>query len=217
MSSNIIHFGIIPDGARRWAENNQKDESYSYRITMEKLAKVIEFLFNSSVSIVSVFLSSRNNIFNRSEENKANFLSSQNYFMAQLMPDILKKYDIKIVFAGNKEYLPETYRNQVNQLEQRSIEYSSKILFLLIGYCPIDEINYALKKEPILKIENLWVNQQLDIVMRTGVKGRISDFLPLQSSYAELFFLNKYFPDINIDDIKVIFEEYNNRKRRFGF
>ena len=37
-----------------------------------------------------------------------------------------------------------------------------------------------------------------------------------QSSYAEIYFLDKYFPDFNEKDLDEVIENFKQRDRRFG-
>ena len=60
------------------------------------------------------------------------------------------------------------------------------------------------------------VPYDIDMLIRTGGELRLSDFLPLQLQYAELFFLKKLFPDITGDGIEGAIGEYYSRERRFG-
>ena len=55
-----------------------------------------------------------------------------------------------------------------------------------------------------------------DILIRTGGKFRLSNFMLWQLAYAELFFLKKLWPDFNSLDLKKIILKYKNIKRNFG-
>ena len=55
-----------------------------------------------------------------------------------------------------------------------------------------------------------------DILIRTGGEKRLSNFLLWQLSYAELFFLDKNWPDFNSSDLKKIIKNYGMIKRKFG-
>ncbi len=55
-----------------------------------------------------------------------------------------------------------------------------------------------------------------DILIRTGGKRRLSNFLLWQLAYAEIFFVNKLWPDFNADDFNNILKKYNKIKRNFG-
>jgi undecaprenyl diphosphate synthase len=55
-----------------------------------------------------------------------------------------------------------------------------------------------------------------DILIRTGGNKRLSNFLLWQLSYAELFFVNKNWPDFNFLDLKKIVNTFTSIKRKFG-
>ena len=56
----------------------------------------------------------------------------------------------------------------------------------------------------------LWTRHMpdIDVLVRTGKEKRISNFMLWQSSHADIFFLEKYWPDILPDDIKHISRTY---------
>jgi len=55
-----------------------------------------------------------------------------------------------------------------------------------------------------------------DILIRTGGDQRLSGFLPWQSVYSELFFVDAWWPDFLEEDFKHIISEFNVRERRMG-
>ena len=75
------------------------------------------------------------------------------------------------------------------------------------------------KKININKINsNLYTSGQPDpeILIRTGGKKRLSNFLLWQLAYTELFFLDKLWPEFNEIDLKKIIKKYHQIKRNFG-
>jgi undecaprenyl diphosphate synthase len=56
-----------------------------------------------------------------------------------------------------------------------------------------------------------------DILIRTSGELRISNYLLWQLAYAELFFLEKNWPEVQKDDFLDIIRSYaSGRKRRYG-
>ena len=55
-----------------------------------------------------------------------------------------------------------------------------------------------------------------DILIRTGGKKRLSNFLLWQLAYSELFFLNKLWSDFNNNDFLIILRKFSKIKRNFG-
>ena len=55
-----------------------------------------------------------------------------------------------------------------------------------------------------------------DILIRTGGKKRLSNFLLWQMAYTELFFVEKLWPDFNSNDLMKILNKFKSIKRNFG-
>ena len=55
-----------------------------------------------------------------------------------------------------------------------------------------------------------------EILIRTGGTKRLSNFLLWQLAYAEIFFVDKLWPDFKEDDFNKIVNKYYNIKRNFG-
>jgi undecaprenyl diphosphate synthase len=55
-----------------------------------------------------------------------------------------------------------------------------------------------------------------DLVIRTSGECRISNFLLMQSAYAEYYFAKEFWPDFGPDAFKLALEDYMSRERRFG-
>src|SRR3989344_621325 len=62
----------------------------------------------------------------------------------------------------------------------------------------------------------LYLNSEPDLIIRTGGEKRLSSFLLWQGHYAELVFLDKFWPESEKEDFVGCLEEYSNRQRRFG-
>jgi len=55
-----------------------------------------------------------------------------------------------------------------------------------------------------------------DILIRTGDRQRLSNFLLWQLSYTEIFFEKKLWPDFKGKDFDKILNKFKNIKRNFG-
>ena len=55
-----------------------------------------------------------------------------------------------------------------------------------------------------------------DLLIRTSGEHRISNFLLWQVAYAELFFVDKFWPDFTHGDLRRVLREFHDRHRRFG-
>ena len=57
---------------------------------------------------------------------------------------------------------------------------------------------------------------KVDLLIRTGGERRLSDFLLWESAYAELVFLDTYWPDFDEQGFFAALAEFRHRQRRFG-
>ena len=55
-----------------------------------------------------------------------------------------------------------------------------------------------------------------EILIRTGNRFRLSNFLLWQTSYTEIFFVKKLWPDFNKNDFNKIISQFKNMRRNFG-
>ena len=99
------------------------------------------------------------------------------------------------------------------------------IVNLAINYGSKNEIVDSIKKLNLsskkINKENISNNLYLnlpfpDILIRTGGKKRLSNFMLWQLAYTELFFLDKLWPDFSKNDLKNILRKYHKIKRNYG-
>ena len=55
-----------------------------------------------------------------------------------------------------------------------------------------------------------------DLIIRTAGEKRLSNFLLWQSSYSELYFTEKLWPDFTVDALREAINFYHGRSRKFG-
>ena len=98
-----------------------------------------------------------------------------------------------------------------------AFNYSSKVE-LASSFNKISKNKLNKKITPKLIEKNLYKSKIPDpeILIRTGGKKRLSNFLLWQISYSEIFFIRKLWPDFKSNDLKKIIKEYRKIKRNFG-
>jgi len=104
-----------------------------------------------------------------------------------------------------------------------STNKNKKILVnLAINYGSKNEILKAFKKTKKINTKNFEKNLYTknipdpEILIRTGGHKRLSNFMLWQLAYAELFFLDKLWPDFNKNDLMKVIKNYKKNKRNFG-
>jgi len=143
------------------------------------------------------------------------------FFFNEVLPDILIKNNYRFCVAGDISLVnSKPLTLAVDKLMTDTAPFNKGKFYVCINYDPIEELNSAIMSSESMDMEtvlkNLYVKEPIDICLRTGFENRISAFLPLQNSYAELYFIKKYFPDIQISDLEEVINDFQNKHRRFG-
>ena len=65
-------------------------------------------------------------------------------------------------------------------------------------------------------ITHLQITTPVDLVIRSGDAPLLSNFLPLQSAWARLYFTDKLFNDLTAEDVLQILRHFEKINRKFG-
>lgn len=216
-SKKKLHLGLIPDGGRRWAVKNDVSLSESYTITRKHLAEFVPKMFQEGVDEISIYLSSSQNYRRENHE----ILAFSNAIQTALLDDfarIVNQFNIRISAAGNPSFLGNESEMALSELILSSINNKNYKINLCIAYNPLEEIIQAqqLTKENESFTDHLWVTNPLDLIIRTGDANLLSNFLPLQSGFARIFFSDKLFNELSWEEIADWIAFYNQLDRKYG-
>lgn len=224
-ATDLTHLGFIVDGNRRWAKERGLPTLEGHRRGVKKVEEVIEALKNTEVKFITFFLFSTEN-WNRSPE-------EVKYLMALVrenLPRMAKKIQAengRFVILGRPENVEPSLWQELMQLEANTEDNSGPTVGICFNYGGQWEIADAATKaiasgekeltpETFAKYVYHPEIPPCDMIVRTSGEERISGFMLWRAAYAELLFLDKYFPGINKDDCEEIIKEFHSRQRRFG-
>jgi undecaprenyl diphosphate synthase len=211
------HVGLIPDGARRWARHFHQTYHFAYSQVMCNVVEFTRTMFDHQVQSASIYLLSKDNLQRPPEELQPVF-ETECHLVKTLLPPLAERYKARVIHAGCLSLLPPCFARAIETLCTNTQHYTERTIYLLIAYDPQDELQHAYtqwdQQSPIYS--HLWVPEYLDLVIRSSGEYRLSNFLPLQSGYAEYIFLDKHSVDISAQDITNCLEQYAARQRRFG-
>ena len=139
----------------------------------------------------------------------------------------INKNNIRIKFIGDLKNIPADLKVIIKKIQEKTKNNNRITVVFAFNYGAKSELINAFKK--IHKNKKNKISEQLisnnlytknmpdpDILVRTGGEKRLSNFLLWQLSYAELFFIEKSWPDFNFLDLKKIVNKFSGIKRRFG-
>ena len=229
------HVAIILDGNRRFAKQLMLKPWMGHEWGKKKVEKLIDWCVELGIKELTLYAFSVEN-FNRPKEEFDYIMKLFREACEQLKSDSRlqekeKKLGIRIRFLGRIEMFPEDIRKLMRELMEKTAGNTGLIVNFCMAYGGRHEITDAAKKmaadvergvisakdvnDDTLK-KYLYMADDPDLIIRTGGEQRLSGFLLYQSSYAELFFLAKLWPEFEKEDLVKVIEEFKHRNRRFG-
>ena len=222
--NKLNHVAFIMDGNGRWGKSKGKGRNFGHINGVKTVKKIVKFSIKNKIPILSFFVFSTENWKRPKSEIKFLFSLINSYFNKEIKSVIRNK--IKINIIGNLKKLPRDLVKTLNKVGIITKNNNNIIINLAINYGSKDEIKNAIskmlsKKQKLTEknIEKNLYTKDLpmpDILVRTGGKNRLSNFMLWQLAYAEIYFIKKLWPDFNEVDLKKIIKNFKNTKRNFG-
>jgi len=219
----IKHVAIIMDGNGRWGIKKRKSRNFGHKQGLKSVEKIIKETLKKKIRFLTLYAFSTENW--KRPKNEVNYLFSLlDNFLSNKIKE-LHSQKIKFVVLGKKKF-----NKKLNNLLTYSEKLTSNNKKLQINLA----LNYGSKSEIInainnLKKKKLQINESNitrnlytknipdpDILIRTGDRKRLSNFLLWQLAYSEIFFEKKLWPDFNEKDYSNILNKFKKTKRNFG-
>lgn len=222
-----LHVAIIMDGNRRWARERRLPVFKGHREGAETLMKIAKYAKKRGIKVLTVFAFSLENWQRSSKE--VRYLMKLFEKVLTKRVEELHKNRIQLRISGRIGELPQNLQQAIKRALDLTQNNNEAILNIALNYGGraelIDAFERLLEKglkpgdlnEEVVD-ENLYTTglPDPDIIIRTAGEMRLSGFLPWQGVYAELFFVEKFWPDFEEEDLDKIIREYQKRERRFG-
>lgn len=214
------------DGNRRWAREQGKTAQEGHRAGYETFKDFVTWARDAGVPYVIVYAFSTEN-WKRSRAEREFLFSLLRRLSEEDLSELHEK-NIALRTIGDIDQLPEDLPQTLRTVEEETAGNTGITVALAISYggraeilcavntllsehvsTPVDEETFA---------EHLWTADipDPDIIIRPGGEQRLSNFLPWQSVYSELFFPETYWPAFTREQFHAVLEEYGNRQRRRG-
>lgn len=216
--------GMIIDGNRRWAKERNLFPWQGHEAGYKKVKEVMMWLRNRGVKYATVYTFSTEN-WNRPEQEVT--------FLIKLIEHVLRNEltwavaeGIRLKTVGDPAPFSVEVQKLIQAAEGKTKDCNRITLGIALNYGGRAEILHAVNEA--VKIGKSITEEEFskllytkdipdpDMIIRTSGEQRLSNFLPWQSVYSELFFVKKFFPDLEKADIDAVFTEYAERDRRRG-
>jgi undecaprenyl diphosphate synthase len=213
------------DGNGRWGLKKYNDRNKGHYYGLQNINKVIKNCIKLHIKYLTLYTFSTEN-WNRPKK-EIEYLFFLFKFFYQKNFNKINKNNIRIKFIGDLKNIPADLKVIIKKVQEKTKTNNRITVVFAFNYGAKSELINAFKK--IHKNKKNKISEQLisnnlytknmpdpDILVRTGGEKRLSNFLLWQLSYAELFFIEKSWPDFNFLDLKKIVNKFSGIKRRFG-
>ena len=186
------HIGIIPDGNRRWAENNGLSKEKGYNIGINPGLVLFKLCENLGIKEITYYGFTTDNT-------KRPTVQKDAFIKACIdAVKLLSHEDAELLVVGNiespcfpPELMPFTKRKvfgkgglKVNFLVNYGWEWDLNLSRQT--YHKRNNFDLVLHSKDISRI---------DLIIRWGGRRRLSGFLPIQSVYSDFYVVDDYWPD----------------------
>ena len=226
----IRHIAIIPDGNRRWAADRSLPPMAGHSMGLLKvLPRIVRGLSRAGVHTLTAWGFSTEN-WKRQGVEVDHLMTIFAEFLQKQMMDLAREQDARLIHLGRKDRMPKKVLDLIADVEAKTAHHKSHVYNVCLDYGGEDELRRAATRMAQAQVEtgrtDLEISDFLDtagqrypspdILVRSSGETRMSGFLPLQSAYSELFFVEQHFPEFNMELFERIAAEFVQRKRRFG-
>ena len=219
----LNHVAIIMDGNGRWGLKNKNSRNAGHKAGLKTVEKIIKETLKNKIKFLTLYAFSTENWRRPKQEIKYLFDLLENFLKNRI--EDLNKQNIKLKIIGDKKFSSDL--NNLLKFSEKKTKKNKKLQINLA-------LNYGSRYELVKAFKNLNKNKEIinekninkylltqnvpdpDILIRTGNKKRLSNFLLWQIAYTEIFFEKKLWPDFNENDFNKIIKKYKKIKRNFG-
>ena len=218
------HVAIIMDGNGRWGLKKNKTRNFGHAQGIKVVEKIITEAIFQKVKYLTLYTFSTENWKRPKKEIRFLIFLLESYIKKELKNFIKKNIKLRII--GNLNKFPKTLKSKLRKAEKLTNKNNKIQLNIALNYGSKEEIIRSIKKINNLNktINEININDYLytagipdpEILIRTGNRFRLSNFLLWQSSYTEIFFVKKLWPDFNKKDFNQIIFKFLKIRRNFG-
>jgi len=225
------HLAIIMDGNGRWAKQKGKLRVFGHENGVKAVRETVENCAKMGIDYLTLYAFSTENW----KRPKLEIDILMKLLVASLRKELktLNKNNIRLNAIGNITSLPKKAHKELEEVITKTSKNTAMTLTLALSYGAREELKTAVQqictkvKNNIISPENIdetIINSHLythnlpdvDLLIRTSGEHRISNFLLWQIAYAELYFIDVFWPDFSEHHLVEAIINYQNRERRFG-
>jgi undecaprenyl diphosphate synthase len=198
-----------------------------YRAGTRALRRVVEAAIDLGIEDLTVYAFSTEN-WSRPQAEVDTLMEIFGETIDRELPDLARQ-GVRTRFIGRRDRAPQELQERMAALEEETAEKDRFSLWIAFDYGGRGELVEAAQRivesgaDPADIDENtiaanLYAPElpDPDLLIRTSGELRLSNFLLWQLAYAELVFVDGFWPDFGRRELRHALEIYARRRRRFG-
>ena len=219
----LTHLGIIPDGNRRWAREQGLPTIEGHKKGIYKIEDLVNAAADEGIKYITFYIFSTEN-WGRSETEVSYLMKLVGVYVMKFAKKLADKNG-RLLVLGSRDRVSPKLISTIEKAEKLTADCTGITVCFCFNYGGEQEIADAatiaasegeITPEAIRKHLYHPEVPDVDMIVRTSGEQRISGFMLWRGAYSELMFVEKYFPEMESADMKLILAEYEKRNRRFG-
>jgi undecaprenyl diphosphate synthase len=225
------HVALVMDGNGRWAKKRGLARTAGHEAGEAALFDVVQGAIQIGVKELSAYAFSTENW--RRTPDEVRFLMGFNRDVLRRRRDDMNNLGVKIQWVGRPQRLWGSVIKELQEAEELTKKNKVLTLNMCVNYGGrselVDAVQSIAKEVSKRKLKSEQINEKLiskhlyspkmsdvDLFLRSSGEQRTSNFLPWQSVYAEMVFMDILWPDVDRTTLWKAIEIYAERDRRFG-
>jgi undecaprenyl diphosphate synthase len=228
-----MHVAIIMDGNGRWARRRGLPRQAGHRAGAKAVRRVVETATKSSIDCLTLYAFSSDN-WGRPREEVAHLMR---LFKWHLQSEIARCVEngVRLNVIGRRDRLNPELVRIIEKAEVATRDGKRLLLRIAVDYSARDALAQSAHLASAdcgcldggherVCFEAL-LNRQIhadvaagdvDLLIRSGGERRLSHILLWECAYAELVFIDTFWPDFGEQDLSAALTDFRQRERRYG-
>lgn len=228
MEKKCEHVAIILDGNGRWAKRQGKPRTYGHSVGADNVETICRGAYDLGVRYLTVYAFSTEN-WKRPKLEVETIMKIIGEYVDKCV-SLAEENNMRVRFIGDLDGLSDWLRRKVDNLTEKSRDYTGLTLTIAINYGARDEIIRAIEKlrnDPSMDGVSLteekfstYLDTEFlpdpDLLIRTAGEQRLSNYLLWQLCYSELMFTELTWPEFTVEELSRCIDAYKRRNRSYG-
>jgi undecaprenyl diphosphate synthase len=225
------HIAIIMDGDRRWADKKGLKRTEGHRHGRETAREVVRTCGELQIDVLTLYTFSTEN-WTRPRLEVHALMQYVEQSLRNETPE-LNDNNVRLNAIGRTQDLPDRVQRALRDALAATADNDGLLLNLALNYGGRTELVDACRQlaqqvqEGDLSVDDIDEERlsnalytgglpDPDLLIRPSGEQRLSNFLPWQTVYSEIYFTSVLWPDFGRNDLYEAIGAYQQRQRRFG-